>query len=573
MTLEQGGSAASAGSAATAVAADNEHMFPRLSAAHIARLKSIGRERRFADGEVVWDEGDVGIPFFVVLEGAIAILAGTPEQLIVVHNPGGFTGDVDLLSGRSAAVHARAQGATRVVEIDGKVLRTLVKTDVDLGEIFLRAFILRRVALIASGLGSVVIVGSRQAPGTLRLQEFLTRNGRPYTYLDVERDPSVRGLLEHFNVSDAELPVVLSHGDVVRKPTVEELANCMGLSQLGADTIRDLVVVGAGPAGLAAAVYGASEGLDVLVLEAYAPGGQAGSSSRIENYLGFPMGISGNDLAARAFVQAEKFGATLAVARTAARLDCDDRPYEVRLSAQVVRTRSIIIATGAEYRRVGCDEVRRFEGVGVYYAATSLEARVCEGEEVIVVGGGNSAGQAALFCAGGARHVYMLVRGPDLAANMSQYLIERIKETPNIEVWTRTQIVAVEGTTHLERVTWLDEQRGLRTTKDIRHVFLMTGASPNTAWLDGCLLLDAKGFVKTGVELGEEDLRGAAWPLERQPFHFETSLPGVFAIGDVRAGSVKRVAAAVGEGSACVQFVHKVLAESAPAGLPAGQPR
>jgi thioredoxin reductase (NADPH) len=552
---------ASAASGLVAAEVDIEHAFPRLGAAQIARLSAIGRERRLADGELLWEEGAAGIPFFVVLEGSIAILGGLPEQTIVVHEQGGFTGDVDLLSGRGSSVRARARGATRLLEIERRALRELVKTDTELGETFLRAFILRRVALIARGLGNIAIVSSRQAPGTLRLQEFLTRNGRPYTYLDVEGDASVRALLEQFHLGIADVPVVICGGRVVKRPTVEGLAGCLGLNTLDEGIVRDVVIVGAGPAGLASAVYGASEGLDVLVLEGYAPGGQAGSSSRIENYLGFPTGISGNDLTARAFVQAEKFGATVAVARTAARLDCDDRPYEVRTDDRVVRTRAIIIATGAEYRKPTCPEIARFEGVGIYYAATALEARVCEGEDVIVVGGGNSAGQAALFCAQSARRVHMLVRGPGLAESMSQYLISRIREAPNIELHTRTEITAVEGEDHLERVTWEDKRSGQRATADIRHVFLMTGASPNTAWLEACVCLDEKGFVKTGTELSPEDLRARLWPRSRRPFPFETSLPGVFAVGDVRAGSTKRVAAAVGEGSACVQFLHKVLGE------------
>ena len=558
MTTEQ---AARVSVSTTVSETEGKHMFPRLSAAQMARLSSIGRERLLADGEVVWQQCELDIPFYVVHEGSIAILMGEPEQTIVVHEPGGFTGDIDLLSDRGSVVHARALGATRLTEIDRKVLQGLMKTDVELGEILLRAFILRRAALIESGIGSVVIVGSRHAPGSLRLQEFLTRNERPYTYLDVEGDPAVRALLANFLVDPAELPVVIAHGSVVKQPSIERLAECMGLARLGAERVRDLVVVGAGPAGLATAVYAASEGLDVLVLEAYAPGGQAGSSSRIENYLGFPMGISGNELASRAFVQAEKFGATLAVARTAARLHCDERPYEVAIANEHVRTRAIVIATGAEYRKLSCCDIARFEGVGVYYAATALEARACNDEEVIVVGGGNSAGQAALFCSRAVRRVHMLVRGPGLAESMSEYLIRRIHETPNIELHTRTQIDAVEGTAHLERVTWLDNASGLRTAMPIRHVFLMTGASPNTAWLTGCLQLDAKGFVRTGSDLDADELRNAGWPLARAPFPFETSLPGVFAVGDVRASSVKRVAAAVGEGSACVQFVHKALAE------------
>jgi thioredoxin reductase (NADPH) len=560
MSPDRRGTCSPAASGAT-TQARLEHVFPTLSDPQIARLASIGRERRLTDGEVLWDIGERSIAFYVVLEGAVEILGGSPEQLVVVHEPGGFTGDVDMLSGRGTAVRARARGTTRLLEIGRDALQGLIKTDAELGEIFLRAFILRRVELIASGLGNVVIVGSRRASGTLRLQEFLTRNGRPYGYLDIDRDPSVKGLLEHFDVGPDELPVVISGESVFKKPTIEQLANCMGLSHLGRDAVRDLVVVGAGPAGLAAAVYGASEGLDVLVIESLAPGGQAGTSSRIENYLGFPTGISGNDLAARAFVQAEKFGATVAVARTAAKLDCRETPYEVRLDDQSVRSRAVVIATGAEYRKVGGADIARFEGLGVYYAATALETRTCDGEEVIVVGGGNSAGQAALFCAQTVERVHMLVRGPGLAESMSEYLIRRIAETPNIELLTSTEIEAVEGDGHLERVRWIEKRSGEQTTADIRHVFMMTGASPKTAWLEGCVVLDAKGFVKTGSDLGAEELREAKWPLERRPYLLETSLPGVFAVGDVRAGSVKRVAAAVGEGSVCVQLVHKVLAE------------
>ena len=539
-----------------------EHMFPKLSAAQIARISPLGSERTLADGETLWEEGTSNLSFFVVLDGAIAIQVGPSAVTVAVHQPGGFTGDVDMLSGRHALARAQAQGATRLLEIERGRLRSLVQTDVELGEILLRAFILRRVALIEAGHGNVVFVGSRGSGETLRLQEFLTRNGRPYAYLDVDRDPSVQALLNQFHVGVGDIPVVICWGArVFKKPTVEELADCLGLSHVDETAVHDLVVVGAGPAGLAAAVYAASEGLDVLVVEAYAPGGQAGSSSRIENYLGFPTGISGNELASRAFVQAEKFGASITVARTAARLDCDEHPYRVRLaSGAEVATRAVVIATGAEYRKPACAEVARFEGLGVYYAATALEAKVCEGEEVIIVGGGNSAGQAAVFFSQTARRVRIVVRGPGLAASMSRYLIRRIEETPNIDLVTHTEIEMLEGSDHLERVTLIDAEDRL-TAVDVRHVFLMTGAEPNTTWLDGCLSLDEKGFVKTGSDLTAEELRAAEWPLERPPLHFETSMPGIFAVGDVRAGSTKRVAAAVGEGSACVQLVHRVLAE------------
>jgi thioredoxin reductase (NADPH) len=544
---------------------DYAHMFPSLTSEQMECFGEIGRERVLEDGELAWEAGDVNIPFFIVREGALAILVGSPEREVVVHQPGGFSGDVDMLSGRSVAVRGRAKGRTRLIEIDRDCLRDIVRTEVGIGEIILRAFILRRVALIESGLGSIVFVGSRHAAGGLRLEEFLTRNGRPFISLDAERDSSVGELFDRFGVGLDDLPVVICWGThVLKRPTVEELAECLGLNRLDHERVRDLVVVGAGPAGLASAVYAASEGLDVLVVESYAPGGQAGSSSRIENYLGFPTGISGNELASRAFVQAEKFGAAVVVARTAARLDCAEAPYRVRVSPETeVRTRSVVIATGAEYRKPACPDAMRFEGVGLYYAATPIEGKVCAGEDVIVVGGGNSAGQAAVFFSGCAKHVYVLVRGEGLAESMSQYLIRRIEEAENVDLLTRTEIDGFEGEHHLERVTWLDHATGQRATVDVRHVFWMTGASPKTDWLEGCVTLDESGFVKTGTDLGRDDLARAGWPLERRPFLFETSVPRVFAVGDVRASSTKRVAAAVGEGSVCVQLVHKALAERA----------
>ena len=371
-------------------------------------------------------------------------------------------------------------------------------------------------------------------------------------------------MLDGFGLGVDDVPVLICRGGrFLRKPTIEEAGECLGLNRVDPDVVRDLVVIGAGPAGLAAAVYGASEGLDVLVLEASAPGGQAGSSSRIENYLGFPTGISGQQLAGLALVQAEKFGAAIAMARSALRLRCDERPYRIDLGGGVsVQARAIVIATGVRYRKPELADLARFEGVGVYYSATSIEASYCRGEDVIVIGGGNSAGQAAVFLAGQVRHVHMLVRGPQLADSMSRYLIRRIEETKAITLRTRTELEALEGRASLEQVTWRDGE-GARTTAHVRHVFLMTGANPNTAWLDGCVALDDKGFVKAGPDLLAQELEKARWPLARPPLLFETSQPGVFAVGDVRANSVKRVAAAVGEGSVCVQLVHKVLAQAA----------
>jgi thioredoxin reductase (NADPH) len=546
-------------------AARRDDAFPTLTPAQIARLAPFGGERDLTDGELLWEQGAVHFTFNVVLTGAIVISASEASEggaPVATHEPGEFTGDVDLLSGHRAVVDARARGATRVLQIEARRLQTIVQTDTEIGDLLLRAFILRRVALIAEGRGDVVLIGSRHAAGTLPLAEFLTRNDHPYRLVDVDRDAAVQGLLDAFHIDVGDVPVVICRGQrVLKKPSIEELASCLGMSAMDEGVVRDLVVVGAGPAGLAAAVYAASEGLDVLVLEAYAPGGQAGSSSRIENYLGFPMGISGQELAGRAIVQAEKFGAELAVARTARRLRCAGELHAVELGGgAVVRARAVIVATGVAYRRPSLPELLRFEGVGVYYGATQMEGRICAGEDVVVVGGGNSAGQAAMFLSGCARHVHMLVRGPCLKATMSRYLIRRIEETANVTLRTHTQIEAAEGGAHLERVTCVDGRSGERATLEVRHVFLMTGAAPNTAWLDGCLALDAHGFVKTGADLDAGDLGAAAWPAGRAPYLFETSVPRIFAVGDVRASSVKRVAAAVGEGSVCVQLVHKALA-------------
>jgi thioredoxin reductase (NADPH) len=538
-----------------------DEIFPTLTPEQIARIAPFAHERRLRDGESLWNQGDRNLPLFVILEGEVEILSGA-DHLVAVHAPGGFSGDVDILSGRPVVVRARARGATRVLELPSERARSLVQTDAMLSEIFLRAFILRRLALMARGQGSVVLIGSRHSAGTLVIQDFLTRNSQPYAYLDVDRDSEVQQTLDSFGVGVDDVPVFICRGErVLKKPTIAEVGECLGLNRVNQDVIRDVVVIGAGPAGLAAAVYAASEGLDVLVIEASAPGGQAGSSSRIENYLGFPTGISGQLLASSALVQAEKFGAELAVARTAVRLGCERRPYQIDLGGGVVvQARSVIIATGVQYRKPDLPDLARFEGLGVYYGATPVEAKLCKGEDVIVVGGGNSAGQAAVFLSCSGRQVNVLVRGPGLAESMSRYLIRRIEETPNIALFTHTQIEALEGAEALERVTWRGAD-GVRTQADIRHVFLMTGARPNTEWLRNCVALDDKEFVKTGPDLHPDDLAAARWPRARPPQLFETSLPGVFAVGDVRASSVKRVAAAVGEGSVCIQLVHKWLAE------------
>jgi thioredoxin reductase (NADPH) len=547
------------------MAARTAETFPTLTEAQIDRLRAIGHERTFADGAAVYEQGDAMLTFLVVLDGEIVVTHPYPggEHPVAVHQHGGFTGEINMVAGRRTLVRGRARGTLRVLELDRAALRTIVSADAELSEIIMRAFILRRVALIDASQGDVVLLGSRHSAGTLRVQEFLTRNGHPHVTIDVEQDPAAQALLDQFHVAVTDVPVVICRGErMLKNPTNEELADCLGYTaQLNDQTLRDVVVVGAGPAGLSAAVYGSSEGLDVLVLESTAPGGQAGSSSKIENYLGFPTGISGQALAGRAAIQAEKFGTDIAIARTAAKLHCDKRPYRIELSSgESVLTRSVVIATGARYHKPELPNLAKFEGVGIYYSATAVEARLCGTDEAIVVGGGNSAGQATVFLARTARHVYVLVRHA-LKETMSRYLIRRIEDAPNVTVLVQSEIVELAGGEDLERVSWLHRPTGERTTRDIGHVFMMTGASPNTEWLGGCVAMDAKGFVQAGSDLTPQELADAKWPLARPPYHFETSLPGVFAVGDVRATSVKRVASAVGEGSICIQLLQKFLAE------------
>ena len=542
-----------------------EHVFPLLTAAQLGRVKSHGRVRPIAAGEILLQAGEPATRMFVVISGQIeAIRLGDVEQLVAVFGPRQFTGEMNTLSGRPSVGQIRATEPGEVVEVHRDDLLALVQTDAELSEIFMRAFILRRVELVAQGVGDVVLIGSAHSPETHRAREFLTRNGHPHTYVDLDRDLDVQEMLDRFRVTEADVPVLICRGTVVlRNPTNGQIADCLGFNQaIDQAHLRDVVIVGAGPSGLAAAVYGASEGLDVLVLESSAPGGQAGSSSRIENYLGFPTGISGQELAARAFTQAEKFGAHILIAQGATQLSCKRRPYSVRIdNGREVPTRTIVIATGANYRKLSVDDASRFDGAGVYYGATFIESQLCRGEEVIVVGGGNSAGQAAVFLAESAKQVHMFVRSDSLAETMSRYLIRRIEQSPTIVLHTQTEIVGLEGNETLERVRWRHHPDDVVETGNIRHVFVMTGAVPCTAWLERCIALDSQGFIKTGPDLSKEDLAAAHWPLARLPHLLETTLPGVFAVGDVRAGNMKRVASAVGEGSTAIAFVHRVLSE------------
>jgi len=540
-------------------------LFPELSAAQIARIASHGVIRPITRGEVLIEGGQTNVPFFVLKAGEIEVIrpSALDEILVAIVRPAQFTGDISMILGRPAQMRLRVRDSGEVVQLTGDQMHALIQNDAEISEVLMSAFIHRRVAVIAQGIGDVLLIGSVGSGATLRIKQFLTRNGHPFKYLDLDRDADVRQLLDRFRVEPAEIPVVICRGEAVLKnPSNQEIADCLGFN-IGIDHThrRDVVIVGAGPAGLAAAVYAASEGLDVLVIEASSPGGQAASSSKIENYLGFPTGISGRDLAGRAYAQAQKFGAEIMIAKSAAELVCEDNAYGVKIDDSVtIPARTVVIATGARYHRPSLANLCQFEGAGVYYNATFMEAQLCEGDEVIVVGGANSAGQAAVFLAQTVRRVHLLVRSSSLSAGMSRYLIRRIEETPTIQLKTRTEIVALEGNEHLERVRWRDAT-GAETSHDLRHVFLMTGAEANTGWLNGRVALDAKGFIKTGWDLTKQDLAAARWPLDRSPHLLETSLPGVFAVGDVRCGSVKRVASEVGEGSIAVSFVHRALAE------------
>jgi thioredoxin reductase (NADPH) len=544
-----------------------EQMFPKLTPAQLARLEEHCARRETSAGEILLQVGETPRGLFIITAGSVEVLIPVSDvhtetcgyTLLNVLTTGDFSGEMSTLRGTRALVRLRVREPGAVLQVGLDELRRVVRYDAELSELMMRAFILRRMGMLESGSGEVTVLGSGEAGDTLRIRQFLTRNARPYVDIDIDHDKDAQALLERFHVRPQDLPVIVCRaGEVLRNPDIGSLAECLGINGQPDDTgVHDLIIIGAGPAGLAAAVYAASEGLDVRIVDCFAPGGQAGTSSRIENYLGFPTGISGAALAGRALSQAQKFGAQLSVAWQAVRLSCDDWPFAVEMSnGSRLRGRSIVIASGARYRTLDVANVSRFLGSGIYYAATHLEARMCEGEDVAIVGGGNSAGQAAVFLAGSCRHVHILVRAPDLAESMSAYLIHRIGDAHNITLHTRTQVTELAGEHRLERVVWT-AAGAAPEPQELHHVFLMTGASPNTQWLAGCVALDDHGFVKTGPELTAADL--ARWNLPRPPYLLETSIPGVFAAGDVRSGSVKRIASAVGEGSITVQFVHRAL--------------
>jgi thioredoxin reductase (NADPH) len=541
--------------------------FPVLTPAQIDRIRPYGTVRTVRAGEILFEPGELGMPCFVVISGKLEILMTTlsGEHAFVTYGLGGFSGEMVMISGARSLSRGRVAEPGEFLEVSADALHSLIAKDAELSDIFMRAFIRRRLALITEGLGNVVILGSRHSANTLRLREFLTRNGHPHTYVDLDSDTEAQKLLDRFSLTIDEIPVVICSGKaVLRNPTMQKLAQCLGFAgTVDESRIRDVVIVGAGPAGLAAAVYAASEGLDAVVIEGEFPGGQAGSSSKIENYIGFPTGISGLELTGRAVVQAERFGAQMLVGQRVAQIHCDQTPYKLSLeNGAILQARSIILAAGAQYNKPNIANLKQFEGKGIYYAATFMESQLCGDDEVIVIGGGNSAGQAAVFLAETAQKVHMLVRGKTLSETMSRYLTQRITQHPVIELHLETELVSLEGDSGLERVTWLDRSSGERSLREIRHVFVMAGASPHSDWLRGCVALDPQGFILTGRDLDPVlPTAPRKWPLGRPPQMLETSLPGVFAVGDIRSGNVKRVASAVGEGSISIHLVHRALAE------------
>jgi thioredoxin reductase (NADPH) len=535
-----------------------EEMFPTFTPAEIDRLRRFGTVRHYRAGEPLYVTGEVSPGMFVIISGSVAVTRreGLGRVVpIVEEGPGQFLAEVGTLSRYPSLVdvHAISDVETLLAPIDA--LRTLLIAEAELGERIMRALILRRVALIETGTGGPALIGSPTNPDVVRLQGFLTRNAFPHRVLDPAEDRDAAALLERYAPQPSELPlVVCADGTVLKNPPEVELARCLGMARIDhPDRTYDVAVVGAGPAGLATAVYAASEGLTVIVFDAVAFGGQAGASARIENYLGFPTGISGQALAGRAFVQAQKFGAEMVIPNAVVRLECADTPLALALAdGRRVTARTVVVASGARYRRPAIPDLEKFEGRGVWYWASPIEARLCRQQHVALVGGGNSAGQAAVFLSGFAKKVSIVVRGDGLAATMSRYLIDRIEATENIEVLTRTEIVALGGESHLARVRWRTTTTGEETELPIRNVFLFVGADPATQWLQGCgVVLDAKGFVRTGSD-----------DHEPRPLALESSIPSVFAVGDVRSGSVKRVGAAIGEGAAVVAHLHAVLADA-----------
>ena len=540
---------------------------PPLSDAQMGRLEGYGARGSLREGDLLFDVGDKQIDFFVVLAGLVEICRYTDAGLerVLTAGPNQFIGDPSSLSGRAAVVQARADEQTEILRIPPDALRRIVVEDSELSDLILQTFLVRRNALIDGGKSSLKLIGSHFSRDTHRLREFLTRNNQPFAFVELEKNPAVAELLLNLGVGVDETPILMCRANhVCKNPSDAEVAQVLGFDAFETADICEVLVVGAGPAGLAASVYAASEGLSVTTLDTSAPGGQAGTSSKIENYLGFPTGISGRDLADRATMQAQKFGARLANPVEAVRLEREGPNYKISFAdGRSIRGRAVVLATGAHYRRLDVPEAAHYEGCGIYYGATAMEADLCVGRDVAVIGGGNSAGQGAVYLATKARNVHILVRRADLDATMSRYLIRRIKETHNIHLHPLCEVSGLEGDGKcLEAIRIHCREPGGPTRLEVSDLFLFLGADPCTSWLEGAVAMDAKGFLRTGTDLTPEDRDAFGWPAGREPTLFETSLPRVYAVGDVRSGSVKRVASAVGEGSIVVQFIHRALSES-----------
>lgn len=537
--------------------------FPRLDEKKLADLAHFATVKTYPDGAYLLRAGDSEFKFHVIKKGRVEIVdrsSGEP-QTVLIHEPGEFTGDLANLAGRASNVDAVALGGVEVYEISGKDFQTVISERPNLSDLILQAFIARSGALVGrEGFTGLRVIGSQYSQDTFRIRDFLSRNGVLFTWINVENDARVGALLEQFRIRPQDTPVVAYADDwMLRNPSNSELAEKIGLRHLtGKTSVYDLAIVGAGPAGLAAAVYGASEGLNTIVLERMAPGGQAGGSAKIENYLGFPTGLSGAELAERATLQARKFGAMLSTPTQVVKLHFEGKfPVLELKGGERITAKTLLIASGADYRRLPVAGRERYDSAGVYYAATPMEARMCAGGQVVVVGGGNSAGQAAIFLSGKVARVFLIIRGDNLPQTMSHYLLQRIEDTPNIEIMTHTEIDAMQGASHLEQVVLINNLSGKKTDLPVAAVFSFIGAQPCTGWLPEEIETDKNGFVRTGLEVADSK----QWHLSRQPFLLETSRAGVFAAGDVRAASVKRVASAVGEGSMAVQFVHEYLNE------------